>query len=167
MRSQGPWRLCSYSPWTLWQPSTPSRPAWWKPVSRPSSVEKNQELYGVLGLMGVDSQSAAGGIGASEGWGTGLGGLGGAGGSLMGDLAVMVTLLPSLPEAVPGQSPAGEFIFLLDRSGSMECPMDGRDYSPQRIDSAKETLVLLLKSLPLDCYFNVYGFGSLFESFYP
>ncbi|CAM4643082.1 unnamed protein product [Lepidochelys olivacea] len=104
MRSQGPWRLCSYSPWTLWRPSTPSRPAWWKPVSRPSSVEKNQELYG---------------------------------GSLMGDLAVMVTLLPSLPEAVLGQSPAGEFIFLLDRSGSMECPMDGQDRSPQRIDSAK------------------------------
>ncbi|KAG6921097.1 von Willebrand factor A domain containing 5A, partial [Chelydra serpentina] len=88
-------------------------------------------------------------------------------GSLMGDSAVMVTLLPSLPEAVPGQSSAGEFIFLLDRSGSMECPMDGRDRSPQRIDSAKETLVLLLKSLPLGCYFNIYGFGSRFESFYP
>ncbi|XP_073166215.1 von Willebrand factor A domain-containing protein 5A isoform X4 [Lepidochelys kempii] len=88
-------------------------------------------------------------------------------GSLMGDPALMVTLLPSLPEAVLGQSPAGEFIFLLDRSGSMECPMDGRDYSPQRIDSAKETLVLLLKSLPLGCYFNIYGFGSQFESFYP
>ncbi|EMP41887.1 von Willebrand factor A domain-containing protein 5A [Chelonia mydas] len=56
----------------------------------------------------------------------------------MGDPALMVTLLPSLPEAVPGQSPAGEFIFLLDRSGSMACPMDGRDRSPQRIDSAKE-----------------------------
>ncbi|XP_044841707.1 von Willebrand factor A domain-containing protein 5A-like isoform X1 [Mauremys mutica] len=88
-------------------------------------------------------------------------------GSLMGDPAVMVTLLPSLPEAVPGQSSAGEFIFLLDRSGSMECPMDGRDRSPQRIDSAKETLVLLLKSLPLGCYFNIYSFGSRFESFYP
>ncbi|CAM5153114.1 unnamed protein product [Eretmochelys imbricata] len=87
--------------------------------------------------------------------------------SLMGNPAVMVTLLPSLPEAVPGQSPAGEFIFLLDRSGSMECPMDGQDRSPQRIDSAKETLVLLLKSLPLGCYFNIYGFGSHFESFYP
>ncbi|XP_039355485.1 von Willebrand factor A domain-containing protein 5A-like isoform X1 [Mauremys reevesii] len=88
-------------------------------------------------------------------------------GSLMGDPAVMVTLLPSLPEAVPGQSPSGEFIFLLDRSGSMRCPIDGRDRSPQRIDSAKETLVLLLKSLPLGCYFNIYGFGSRFESFYP
>ncbi|XP_073165680.1 von Willebrand factor A domain-containing protein 5A-like [Lepidochelys kempii] len=84
-------------------------------------------------------------------------------GSLMGNPAVMVTLLPSLPEAVPGQSPAGEFIFLLDRSGSMECPMDGQDRSPQRIDSAKETLVLLLKSLPLGCYFNIYGFGLLWH----
>ncbi|TFJ97374.1 nuclear factor related to kappa-B-binding protein [Platysternon megacephalum] len=88
-------------------------------------------------------------------------------GSLMGDPAVMVTLLPSLPEAVPGQSPAGEFIFLLDRSGSMGCPMDSRDRAPLRIDSAKETLVLLLKSLPLGCYFNIYGFGSRFQSFYP
>uniref|UniRef100_A0A452J2Z7 von Willebrand factor A domain containing 5A n=1 Tax=Gopherus agassizii TaxID=38772 RepID=A0A452J2Z7_9SAUR len=88
-------------------------------------------------------------------------------GSLMGDPAVMVTLLPSLPEAVPGQSSAGEFIFLLDRSASMECPMDGQGRSTQRIDSAKETLVLLLKSLPLGCYFNIYGFGSEFESFYP
>uniref|UniRef100_A0A674JF16 von Willebrand factor A domain containing 5A n=1 Tax=Terrapene triunguis TaxID=2587831 RepID=A0A674JF16_9SAUR len=73
-------------------------------------------------------------------------------GSLMGDPAVMVTLLPSLPKALPGQSSAGEFIFLLDRSGSMACPMDGLDYSDQRIDSAKlrpETLVLLLKSFAL------------------
>ncbi|CAM5072090.1 unnamed protein product [Eretmochelys imbricata] len=31
----------------------------------------------------------------------------------------------------------------------------------------QETLVLLLKSLPLGCYFNMYGFGSEFESFYP
>ncbi|KAM7145363.1 von Willebrand factor A domain-containing protein 5A-like isoform 1-T2 [Macrochelys suwanniensis] len=88
-------------------------------------------------------------------------------GSLMGDPAVMVTLLPSVPEAVPAQSRVGEFILLLDRSGSMTCPMDGRDLSRQRIDSAKETLVLLLKSLPLGCYFNIYGFGSEFESFYP
>ncbi|CAM2095016.1 unnamed protein product [Caretta caretta] len=50
-------------------------------------------------------------------------------GSLMGDPAVMMTLLPRVPEA--------------------------------------ETLVLLLKSLPLGYYFNIYGFGSEFESFYP
>nr|XP_032640712.1 von Willebrand factor A domain-containing protein 5A-like [Chelonoidis abingdonii] len=44
-------------------------------------------------------------------------------GSLMGDLAVMVTRLPSLPRRVPGQSSAGEFYFLLDRFGSMQCPV--------------------------------------------
>ncbi|KAH1183430.1 hypothetical protein KIL84_004922 [Mauremys mutica] len=88
-------------------------------------------------------------------------------GSLMGDPAVMVTLLPSVPEAVLAQSRAGEFILLLDRSSSMTCPMDSRDLFPQRIDSAKESLILLLKSLPLGCYFNVYGFGTEFESFYP
>ncbi|XP_075768400.1 von Willebrand factor A domain-containing protein 5A-like isoform X1 [Pelodiscus sinensis] len=88
-------------------------------------------------------------------------------GSLMGDPAVMVTLLPNLPEAGPGRSAAGEFVFLLDRSGSMQGAMDARADSPLRIDSAKETLVLLLKSLPLGCYFNIYGFGSRFESFYP
>ncbi|XP_075768135.1 von Willebrand factor A domain-containing protein 5A-like isoform X2 [Pelodiscus sinensis] len=88
-------------------------------------------------------------------------------GSLMGDPAVMVTLLPNLPEAGPGRSAAGEFIFLLDRSSSMDCATDARADSPPRIESAKETLVLLLKSLPLGCYFNIYGFGSCFESFYP
>ncbi|KTF88396.1 hypothetical protein cypCar_00049478 [Cyprinus carpio] len=36
-----------------------------------------------------------------------------------------------------------------------------------RIESAKDTLLLLLKSLPVGCYFNIYGFGSRFESFFP
>uniref|UniRef100_A0A8C4YQW5 von Willebrand factor A domain containing 5A n=1 Tax=Gopherus evgoodei TaxID=1825980 RepID=A0A8C4YQW5_9SAUR len=84
-------------------------------------------------------------------------------GSLMGDPAVMVTLLPRVPEVVPAQSRAWEFILLLDCSGSMACPMDSRDLFRQRINSAKETLILLLKSLPLGCYFNIYGFGSEFE----
>uniref|UniRef100_A0A8C0IP04 VIT domain-containing protein n=1 Tax=Chelonoidis abingdonii TaxID=106734 RepID=A0A8C0IP04_CHEAB len=72
-------------------------------------------------------------------------------GSLMGDLAVMVTRLPSLPRRVPGQSSAGEFYFLLDRFGSMQCPVTAG----------------LLASLPLGCYFNIYGFGSWFESLIP
>ncbi|XP_059587404.1 von Willebrand factor A domain-containing protein 5A isoform X2 [Alligator mississippiensis] len=88
-------------------------------------------------------------------------------GTLMGDPVAMVTLLPNIPEAALGQSQAGEFIFLLDRSGSMGCPMDSSTGHPLRIDSAKDTLVLLLKSLPLGCYFNIYSFGSNFESFYP
>uniref|UniRef100_G3N806 VWFA domain-containing protein n=1 Tax=Gasterosteus aculeatus aculeatus TaxID=481459 RepID=G3N806_GASAC len=53
---------------------------------------------------------------------------------------------------------SGEFVFLLDRSGSMlaEC-----------IKNARDTLLLLLKSLPLGCYFNIYSFGSSFEYIFP
>ncbi|KAL3888724.1 hypothetical protein ACJMK2_001087 [Sinanodonta woodiana] len=52
----------------------------------------------------------------------------------------------------------GEFIFVIDRSGSMQ---------GEKIRSAKETLLLFLKSLPVNCYFNVIGFGSHFESLFP
>ncbi|XP_074071451.1 von Willebrand factor A domain-containing protein 5A-like isoform X2 [Macrotis lagotis] len=85
--------------------------------------------------------------------------------SLMGDPAVMVSFYPSIPES-QGES-TGEFIFLMDRSGSMSCTMNSKGDAQIRIDSAKETLVLMLKSLPPGCFFNIYGFGSSFESFYP
>ncbi|XP_075437475.1 von Willebrand factor A domain-containing protein 5A-like [Ascaphus truei] len=86
-------------------------------------------------------------------------------GSLMAEPAVMLNFYPSFPET---QEPSncGEFIFLMDRSGSMMSPMNNEPDAPQRIQSAKETLVLLLKSLPLGCYFNIFGFGSHFESFF-
>lgn len=86
-------------------------------------------------------------------------------GSIMGDSVAMLNFYPSFPESQE-QSLCGEFIFVVDRSGSMECPMNSEPNAPQRIQSAKETLVLLLKSLPLGCYFNIYGFGSQFESFF-
>ena len=47
----------------------------------------------------------------------------------------------------------GEFIFVIDRSGSM---------GGVRIEKAKEALSLFIKSLPEGCYFNVYSFGSNF-----
>ena len=47
----------------------------------------------------------------------------------------------------------GEFIFVIDRSGSM----DGH-----RMELAKEALSLFVHSLPDGCKFNIYSFGSIF-----
>lgn len=45
----------------------------------------------------------------------------------------------------------GEFVFILDRSGSM----DG-----SRIENARNALIFFLKSLPIDSIFNVISFGD-------
>ncbi|MEQ2252032.1 hypothetical protein ILYODFUR_017444 [Ilyodon furcidens] len=84
-------------------------------------------------------------------------------GSLMGDPVVMVSLYPEFPQSVMSSlASCGEFVFLMDRSGSMG-PQLNYTTSTSRMDSAKETLLLLLKSLPVGCYFNIYSFGSRFE----
>lgn len=84
---------------------------------------------------------------------------------LMGHPSAMVSFYPDIPEAQPPMT-CREFVFLMDCSGSMQCPMNNQDKSQQRIGSAKETLILLLKSLPIGCYFNIYRFGSTFEAFF-
>ncbi|XP_051546247.1 von Willebrand factor A domain-containing protein 5A-like isoform X2 [Myxocyprinus asiaticus] len=89
-------------------------------------------------------------------------------GSLMGDPVVMVSLYPEFPEEVMSSlASQGELVFVVDRSGSMDCMLNRGKRAQRRIDSAKDTLLLLLKSLPLGCFFNIYGFGSHFESFFP
>ena len=50
-----------------------------------------------------------------------------------------------------------EFIFLIDRSGSM---------MGSTFKNARETLILFLKSLPPGCTFNIMGFGSHFTSLF-
>uniref|UniRef100_A0A3Q3X3M7 Uncharacterized protein n=1 Tax=Mola mola TaxID=94237 RepID=A0A3Q3X3M7_MOLML len=49
----------------------------------------------------------------------------------------------------------GEFIFLIDRSGSM---------SGVNINRVKDAMVVILKSLVPGCLFNIIGFGSTFKS---
>ena len=51
----------------------------------------------------------------------------------------------------------GEYIFLFDRSGSM---------GGTRIEKAKEVLIIFVKSLPEDTYFNIISFGSTSENLF-
>lgn len=52
----------------------------------------------------------------------------------------------------------GEFIFLLDRSGSME---------GQKISMVIQSVLLFIKSLPTDSIFNIISFGSSYERMFP
>lgn len=70
----------------------------------------------------------------------------------MANPVVMLNFFPEFKN--PETSEVGEFVFVIDRSGSM----DGH-----RMDGAKTTLLLFLKSLPDGCFFNVVGFGSSFK----
>ncbi|CAN9511055.1 unnamed protein product [Ophioblennius macclurei] len=89
-------------------------------------------------------------------------------GTLMGDPVVMVSLFPEFPQSVMSAvASCGEFVFLMDRSGSMECNINSSRQQETRIGSARDTLLLLLKSLPLGCYFNIYSFGSTYEHIFP
>lgn len=61
-----------------------------------------------------------------------------ASGSLMGDPVVMLSLYPEFPQAVMSSlASCGEFVFLLDRSGSMDCAMNNGKREESRIGSAR------------------------------
>uniref|UniRef100_A0A669DTF3 von Willebrand factor A domain containing 5A n=1 Tax=Oreochromis niloticus TaxID=8128 RepID=A0A669DTF3_ORENI len=88
-------------------------------------------------------------------------------GSLMGDPVVMVSLYPEFPQSVmSSMASCGEFVFLMDRSGSMDDYVTNMGSSSCPC-SLKDTLLLLLKSLPMGCYFNIYSFGSGYEHIFP
>jgi len=69
--------------------------------------------------------------------------------------AVMLTFFPKLSSV---EEAACEFIFVIDRSGSMVGPY---------ISSASKTLVLFLKTIPQGCFFNIVSFGDHYEPLFP
>ena len=77
----------------------------------------------------------------------------------MGRHAVMLNFFPM---SEIGQA-ACEIVFVVDRSGSMGGGLGG----VLPIESARQTLLLFLKSLPVGCHFNIIGFGSRFQSLFP
>ncbi|XP_029657761.1 von Willebrand factor A domain-containing protein 5A-like [Octopus sinensis] len=65
---------------------------------------------------------------------------------------MMINVFPELPQVK--QSAANDYIFVIDCSGSM---------SGEKIEAAKDTLLLFLKGLPLGCSFNAISFNNDFE----
>ena len=70
-----------------------------------------------------------------------------------GSYAAMITLFPHLQFA----DTKCEFIFVVDRSGSMN----------EKVTELREAMQLFLRSLPEDSYFNIIGFGSAWEKLFP
>ena len=60
------------------------------------------------------------------------------------------------PESVKlGDGKDFHFIFLVDRSGSMGCE--------NRMQIARDSLTLFMRSLPEGCAFSIISFGSYYE----
>uniref|UniRef100_A0A8C9SUG6 von Willebrand factor A domain-containing protein 5A-like n=1 Tax=Scleropages formosus TaxID=113540 RepID=A0A8C9SUG6_SCLFO len=88
-------------------------------------------------------------------------------GSLMGDAVAMLSFYPEIKtEKSSHMTSSREFIFLVDRSRSMNRPLRQSSGKQSCMKITRDTLLLLLKSLPLGCYFNIYEFGSHYESFF-
>ncbi|CAH8450014.1 unnamed protein product [Schistosoma intercalatum] len=77
--------------------------------------------------------------------------------SILAMNCLMVQLLPDIPNVVSSKDMRYEFVFLIDRSGSME---------GDNISYAKTSLLLFLKSLPMSCRFQIIGFGSDFAALF-
>jgi len=71
--------------------------------------------------------------------------------------AVLCPEEKALEHLWPAEDLPKEFIFLLDRSGSMQ---------GSAISAAQSALQLFLRSLPLGCLFDIVGFGSTWRSLF-
>ncbi|CAF1222422.1 unnamed protein product [Rotaria sordida] len=75
--------------------------------------------------------------------------------------AVMTSFIPTKEDcqhAMNNVEATNEFIFVIDCSGSM--------HEQNKIGLAREAMLLFLKSLPLDCQFNIIQFGSNHEALF-
>ncbi len=63
-------------------------------------------------------------------------------GTLMGDPVVMLSLYPEFPKAAMSSvASCGEFVFLLDRSGSMGCATRSSKQQGSRISNARVLII--------------------------
>ncbi len=66
-------------------------------------------------------------------------------GTLMGDPVVMLSLYPEFPKAAMSSvASCGEFVFLLDRSGSMGCAINDNSQKETRISSGRVFLLCFI-----------------------
>ncbi|CAF4867107.1 unnamed protein product, partial [Rotaria sp. Silwood1] len=75
--------------------------------------------------------------------------------------AIMVSFTPTEEDcqhAMNNVETTNEFIFVIDCSGSME--------DENKIGLAREAMLLFLKSLPLNCHFNIIRFGSTHQALF-
>nr|XP_045594486.1 von Willebrand factor A domain-containing protein 5A-like [Procambarus clarkii] len=75
---------------------------------------------------------------------------------LMKEDLVMINLFPEVPSS--SFSNNNEIIFIIDRSLSMQ---------DENMQSARATLAIFLKSLPIGCFFNIISFGQYYELLFP
>ncbi|CAF1269665.1 unnamed protein product [Rotaria sp. Silwood1] len=72
--------------------------------------------------------------------------------------AVMVALVPTDNNYCQPTILNNEFIFVVDCSGSMQ--------HENKIELVRQAIFVFLKSLPINCYFNIIRFGSDYESLF-
>jgi len=74
-----------------------------------------------------------------------------------GQSALMLTIPPKALMGSPGEYDGGEIIFVADRSGSMS----------DKMQALKSAMQFFLAGLPVNCSFNIWSFGSGFNSLWP
>ncbi|CAF1362603.1 unnamed protein product [Adineta ricciae] len=76
--------------------------------------------------------------------------------------AVMASFTPNEQDCqrtTDNKNITNEFIFVVDCSGSMD--------EENKIELARQAMLLFLKSLPVNCHFNIVRFGSNHQSLFP